>query len=65
MRLGRNHHPLAFVRVVLDDGTVIEEERHVARLQAAINGAFRRYPNAREVEATYIVRELHNEAKRA
>lgn len=62
---GRNNHPRAYVRVVCYDGRVITYEVYVARLQAAVNGAFRRYPNAREVEASYIEWEKQNEARRA
>ena len=63
--LGGNNHPKAYVRVVEWDGSVHEYEVHVARLQAAINGAFRRYPDAREVEATYVSREQQDAARRA
>jgi hypothetical protein len=65
MTLGRNHHPRAFVRVVLENFDVVEYEVFVARLQAAVNGAFRRYPDAREVEATYVEWSKQDAARQA
>lgn len=46
-----NNHPKAYVHVIAR-GLRIDYTVHVARLKAAVNGAWRRYPDATYVEAS-------------
>lgn len=50
-KLAANHHPRAYVRVKLA-GHIYTYTVHVARLKTAIHGAWRRFPNADEVEVS-------------
>lgn len=61
MKTSRNHHPRAYVRVKVVDH-VYSYTVHVARLKTAIHGAWRRFPNADEIEVSRE-RSIHWSAK--